>query len=310
VDSTIFHTDLMNRRMKPQAEVQKTVDMVVSGTKAVIEGAKACGVKRFVMTSSLAAMIPAGWCEATFPIPDVQGAYDPMAHNKTISEATWTDLKIVQGYLTAKTLSEMEAWKLVDGHKMELVTLSPGYVLGPQLNKPIWADSVFLIDVAMRQTERSLPAIPSILAPAADVRDVAKAHVKAMLLPEAAGQRYLLATDVFNAQQMSQFLYDTFQPMGYNVNARMMPKCIAGVVGCCDPLIFRIHRNWDKFPKLDTAKWKRDLVPKPIGLNQSILETVHSAVKTGRYESRAKFVVDQPEYQGSTGAIQMQATLA
>ena len=40
------------------------------------------------------------------------------------------------------------------------------------------------------------PAIPKISYAMVDVRDVAEAHLKAILVPEAAGKRFLLTTEV------------------------------------------------------------------------------------------------------------------
>jgi len=315
VEVTTFAKDAMNRYLKDPPEVKKAIDTVISGTQAVLEAAKKNGVKRVVMTSSIAAHIPSGWCESSMPIPNVPGTYDPEAHLQTISEATWTNEKIVDGYLLAKVVSERVAWEAMEGSSTEFVTISPCYTFGPQLHQLIVCDSTTMIDIAMCQppnSDKALPAMPSMTLPLTDVRDVAKAHVKAMLLPAAAGNRYVVATANMDSQEILEICTELFKPMGYSTLRMNLPKCVVGLMGCCDVLMWRIHRNWGKYPKIDNTKVKRDLVPELIDLRTSIVDTVLASVITGRYQRKPGFKTDKPEYQAkeTVSRIVLKASLS
>ena len=89
-----------------------------------MEGAKAAGVKRVVLTSSMAAIqCPADedkpadgvWTEKHWSNPDRPNGLHP--------------------YLESKTLAERAAWKFVDDlpadQKIELATICPSFIFGP-----------------------------------------------------------------------------------------------------------------------------------------------------------------------------------
>ena len=55
------------------------------------------------------------------------------------SVADWSDTDIAIPYLKSKTLAEKAAWDFIknlpEDEKFELVTILPGFVLGPNLNE-------------------------------------------------------------------------------------------------------------------------------------------------------------------------------
>jgi len=315
-DTASFSADPFNKRLKPDAEIQEVIDMVCSSTRMVFEVAKAAGVKRVVLTSSAIAMIQPGIAPVWFPMSGKPGEYDPAVYAKVanediwMDEDTWTDETLVAGYPRAKTLSEREAWKAVEGDTMELAVINPIITIGPQLHKLLWNNAFTPVDLAMHA--EICPAMPWSDFSMVDVRDVAKAHVKAMLLPQAAGQRFLLCTEGMTSWDVLPIIAETFKPMGYNViePKKRMSKCFAGLLGCWDPFMHRIYLNWNSPIKARNTKWKRDLVPHPIDGRTSCLDTAFSAVKTGRYARKPGFHSDRPEYQGSAGFISLKASLA
>lgn len=137
-----------------------------------MEGAKKHGVKRVVITSSVAAIYK--------PVDTKQRKY---------SRADWTDLarKDVSPYEKSKTLAEKAAWDflkaLPENERFELATVNPGLVLGPNLNKANFSSG----DVIKKLLTGEIPRAPSMCMCVVDVRDVAKAHLNAILKPEAAG---------------------------------------------------------------------------------------------------------------------------
>src|SRR5262245_29997643 len=146
------------------------------GTRRVVEAAIKSGVRRLVLTSSVAAT---------------------SRHAKLLEsvsdETVWTDLNDpnVSAYARSKTLAEHTAWDLIasSGGATTLVTVNPSVVLGPVLS----GDYSASVEVVERLLSGRAPGIPRLGFNFVDVRDVADLHVRAMTAPEAAGQRFIAA---------------------------------------------------------------------------------------------------------------------
>lgn len=160
----------------------------VEGTRGIIRASIAAGVKRVVITSSTAAMesrsIPA----------------------EVLDESVWSEDSYVQehmlshvngAYRAAKTMQERTAW-LEAGEAIELVSINPGFVLGPN-----WTRRTSYVEqlLSSLNAEGRLMAakagpgkVPDLYMTIVDVREVAEAHVKA--LEAKAEGRYLLLSDV------------------------------------------------------------------------------------------------------------------
>jgi len=89
-------------------------------------------------------------------------------------------------------LAERAAWDFVanlpDSEKFDLVTLNPGFIVGPNLNKAKFT-SGDMIKMVMFGQSKQMNATRLV---AVDVRDVAKAHLNAVLFPVAKNKRYIL----------------------------------------------------------------------------------------------------------------------
>ena len=70
-------------------------------------------------------------------------------------------------------------------------------------------------DLIKRIFEHQMPALPKVNMTCVDVRDVARAHVKAMTSPEAAGNRHILATSNHWIHEVGEILATEFTPQGY-----------------------------------------------------------------------------------------------
>ena len=156
------------------------------GTLRCLEAAAAAGVRRVVLTSSLAATL--------YPTGDPRDPLD--AHAPPIDESCWTPTdqwERLGSYHCSKAAAERAAWDFVEArgeHCFELVTINPSVVIGPLLTPSVRAS----IALFYRIVAGKLPALPKgpILSPYVDVRDVADAHLEALRRPEAAGRRYLV----------------------------------------------------------------------------------------------------------------------
>jgi len=150
------------------------------GALRVLRAAKAAGVGRVVMTSSLAAVLY-GLGERRPAVADESSWSDPNGDDNT-------------PYTKSKTLAERAAWDYVrgEGAGLELAVINPSAVLGPALSKDVSTS----LEIPIRLMNGKTPAIPRLGFSIVDVRDVAACHVAAMISPNAAGKRFI-ATDAF-----------------------------------------------------------------------------------------------------------------
>lgn len=147
------------------------------GTLRVLVAAQRAGVQRVVLTSSTVAVMYAAH-------------YTP---GYLFTEADFTDdtRDGLTPYIRSKTLAEKDAWAFVKSKAgaPELAVINPAFVQGPALDGDLSTSH----ELMRLMAEGRYPASPKIVFPVCDVRDVATAHVEAMLRPEAAGQRFIVA---------------------------------------------------------------------------------------------------------------------
>jgi len=183
----------------------------VSGcTLRVLQAAAAASVKRVVLTSSIAAML---------------SGYDQLPPGKIFDERDWsnTDGNIAP-YAKSKTLAERAAWDFVNSldknHPLELAVINPGTTLGPLLdNRPTTSGE--LVRKLMR---REYPGCANLGFSLVDVRDVAAAHLSAMTVPEAAGQRFCCTAATLWMQEVALILDKHFSSRGYKIPTRKLPN--------------------------------------------------------------------------------------
>ena len=165
----IIHTASPFPIESPRNE-DELIKPAVEGTLSIMKAARANKVKRVVITSSVAAiMVSKDETKTDFSVAD------------------WSDTDIAIPYLKSKTLAEKAAWDFIknlpEDEKFELVTILPGFVLGPNLNEAQFSSG----DVIKKLMMRELPALPHLSFVMVDVRDVAEAHLRALQIKEAAG---------------------------------------------------------------------------------------------------------------------------
>lgn len=146
-------------------------------------------VRRVVMTSAANAASPSSYTE--------EGVTD---------ETLWTDPDdpTLIPYRRAKTVAEKAAWEFMASYTgpVTLTTILPGAVFGPILS----ADSIGSVDIVARMLTGAMPGCPRIGLEIVDVRDLADVHVRAMLAPEAAGERFLATGEFTWMREMAQTL--------------------------------------------------------------------------------------------------------
>tara|TARA_B100000767_G_scaffold268672_1_gene289325 strand:+ start:720 stop:1685 length:966 start_codon:yes stop_codon:yes gene_type:complete len=146
---------------------QLILDTANQGTENVLRAAAACGIKRVVYTSSVAAI-------------------GSTPKNVVKDESNWNE-NFSMPYTRAKTESERRAWELAKELDIDLRVINPSGVLGGSFSRP--TPSTDIIGDAMKGKYPMVPKIPLAFV---HVEDVATAHRLAYEIDEAHG-RYVLA---------------------------------------------------------------------------------------------------------------------
>lgn len=165
----------------PLAEPKDENELIIparDGSLRILNAARNAGVKRVVLTSSFAAI-----------------GYGVDRKGHTFTEEDWSDENApIPAYIKSKTLAEKAAWQFNntgDG-STELTVINPVGIFGPIIGGIYPASFEGVIKAIM---DGSVTQSPPFTFGVVDVRDVAALHIKAMLSPQAAGQRFLATAD-------------------------------------------------------------------------------------------------------------------
>ncbi|ESP04513.1 hypothetical protein LOTGIDRAFT_136119 [Lottia gigantea] len=260
----------------PQDE-NEIIRPAVEGTTNVFKAcAKAKSVKRIVLTSSCAAI---AWEQC------------PGYNERVRTEKDWSDTTKIDAYSKSKTLAERAAWDFIKElpaeEKIELAVINPAFVMGPVLHGSTGTSQ----EVVKRLLEKAMPAIPKINFPVVDVRDVAIAHVKAMTLPEAAGNRHILATDNMYFSDMAHVLKKEFEPQGYNIPTMVAPYFVLWLSSIFDKTVKMILPQIGLVYKFDNSRMKNVLGIVPHTTTDTLVDMAYTMIERG-------FVFKTKKYRG------------
>ncbi|KAB1215235.1 Tetraketide alpha-pyrone reductase 1, partial [Morella rubra] len=124
---------------------------------------KASSVKRVVFTSSMSTVLPSQETITSDVVVHETWFADPASCEKS---KHW--------YKLSKILAEEAAWKFAKVNGIDMVTVNPGWVIGPL--QPTFNATVEPILKYVNRDERALDAVVPVWV---DVRDTANAHVLA-----------------------------------------------------------------------------------------------------------------------------------
>jgi nucleoside-diphosphate-sugar epimerase len=232
------------------------------GTRRVLGAALAAGVKRTVVTSSVAAI--AGGAKTPGPL----------------TEEDWTDLDFdgLSPYVRSKTIAEQAAWQLAreQGAEDRLATVNPGAILGPLLSR----DASYSLE-AIERLLKGIPGTPKVGFSFVDARDVADLQVKAMLAPEAGGQRFIAVAEFLWMAEVAAILRRELGEDAAKVPTRGVPSFVVRAMALFDPGIRSITNQLGKKLTYSSAKAETTLGWATRPLEQTIAETGRSMVDLG-----------------------------
>ncbi|WP_209846100.1 SDR family oxidoreductase [Rhizobium herbae] len=230
------------------------------GTLRVLRAAKNAGVRRVVLTSSIAAI-----------------SYGP--GKAPFTEADWTDINgpLATPYYKSKTLAERAAWSFAQENGLELAVINPGMILGPILG----ADTGTSVGVVQSLMKGRYPAMPDFSVPVVDVRDVAEAHVLAMTVPEAAGQRFIAGGAALSVKDIAGVLRRDFPAYARKMPKFVLPNWLAGLASRFDPGLKLIVGELGRDARVSNEKARRVLGWKPRSEEDAIRASAESLIAAG-----------------------------
>ncbi|KAI1212032.1 NAD(P)-binding protein [Annulohypoxylon truncatum] len=242
--------------LKVHDPIKDLLDPAIKGTTGILKSVKAFAptVKRIVITSSSAAII------------------NPLKHAQIYDETNWApwtleDIHIPKrAYETSKALSEKAAWNFVETEKpnFDLATINCTFTFGPLQRSLPNLDAMNtsnhrIRDMVQGKMKGGLsPTMPVFTF--VDVRDVAQAHLKAVTMPEAGGNRFYVVGGYFSNKRIADVIQHSFPEL-----AARLPE-----------------DSHDDFPadvyKFDNSKSRRILGLDYIDLDKSVRDTVQSII--------------------------------
>jgi dihydroflavonol-4-reductase len=190
------------------------------GAVRVVDAALAGGVRRIVLTSSMAAMI-----------------YTPTRRGgPAVTESDWTDpdWPAVSAYAISKTRAERAAWQRMRaaGRASDLVVVNPAMVLGPVLDGDLSTSS----EVVRQMLLGAVPVLPPVHYAMVDVRDLSALQVAAMDAPEAGGRRLIASHEQpVTFGEIAGMLREALGAQAAGAPRRTLPLWLAKLFAKFDP---------------------------------------------------------------------------
>ena len=227
----------------PTAQPKDPDELIVparEGTLRVLRASLAGGVRRVVVTSSVAAV----------------RNFAGRPEDRPLTEQDWTDptLAHLTPYTRSKTIAERAAWDCAreQGAAERLAVVNPSAILGPTLSAQ-HSSSLELVERLLG----GMPAMPRLSFSVVDVRDVAELHLLAMSAPEAGGERFLAAGPSLWISEMAQILRAGLGPQGAKVPKRTLPDVLVRVAARFDPALRAFTSDLGKQTLLSSEKAER-----------------------------------------------------
>lgn len=234
------------------------------GARRAVSAAIKAGVKRVVLTSSVAAT-----------------SKGVKVGDNVSDETVWTDIgeKEQSAYARSKTIAERAAWDLIasSGGATTLATVNPTLVVGPVLSRD-FSDSV---EVVRRLLSGNVPGLPRLGFNIVDVRDVADLHIRCMTAPEAAGQRFIAAGRFAWMEEIAAVLRAKLGADAARVPTRKVPDVVLRLASIFDRQLRFVTPSLGKKHDYSSAKAQSVLSWKRRPIEETIVDCAKSLIAAG-----------------------------
>jgi len=235
------------------------------GVLRVLRAARNAGVRRFVQTSSIAAI-----------------AYGHGQTNRAFTESDWTNLagNSVYAYTKSKTIAERAArdWVAAEGGGIEFVSVNPSAVIGPITNGVLSTS----IELVRQFLAGAMPGVPDFGVGVVDVRDVSEAHILALTTPGLAGERFLTSGPFTRLITVAQILKAGLSANeARKVPTRLLPNWLVRLAGRFNPVVRQISDELGKVTSLDASHARAVLGWSARPVEESVLDCARSLIDQG-----------------------------
>ncbi|MEP7303005.1 MAG: NAD-dependent epimerase/dehydratase family protein [Caldimonas sp.] len=234
------------------------------GALRALRAAKAAGIRRFVMTSSVAAV-----------------SYGRGRGVHHFTEADWTrpEQPGISPYIQSKTIAERAArdWVAREGGDLEFCTINPSVVLGP-----VWsADYSASVVIVRKLLDGSLGACPDIGFGVVDVRDVADLHVRALVAPGMAGERFIASGRFMKLREIADVLRAALGAQANKVTTRNVADWMVRIAALFNPLARAVVGELGSVRNQDASHARAVLGWQTRPEEESIVDTARSLLALG-----------------------------
>jgi nucleoside-diphosphate-sugar epimerase len=144
------------------------------------------------------------------------------------------------------------------------------------------ADYSASIELVRRLLDGATPGCPDFIFPLVDVRDVADLHVRAMISPEAKGERFLaVAGDSMEMVDVAKLLKARMGHAGRRVPTRRLPTWLVKVAAHFDSEVRQLVTELGRRRVASNEKARRVLGWSPRSNEEAVLATAASLVRLG-----------------------------
>jgi len=228
------------------------------GTLRVLRAATNAGVRRVVMTSAAAAARP------------------PVDSGRVADETIWADPADPQfdAYRISKILAERAAWDFMNtsGRSTTFTTILPGAVFGPVLTR----EHLGSAQIIQRLLDGKFAGMPRLGFSVVDVRDLADLHVRAMTAPEAAGQRFIAASEFVWMEDIARALRAQLGARAGKVPTRTLPNFVVRFLSLFVPSLRSLTPALGRANILNADKARRLLGFSPRDVKSTVVDCAES----------------------------------
>lgn len=240
----------------------KNADEVIrparEGALNALKAANAAGIKRVVLTSSIAAVM-----------------FGHGDQHRTFTEKDWTNVDATDvAYYKSKALAEKAAWDYVAGTDIQLSTVLPGLVLGPALE----SDYGTSLQLIVEMLKGKYPVVPQIGFEAVDVRDIASLHRLAYESPDAVGKRFIGTNGWVMFKEVAQILKEAYPDS--KVSTRELPVFLSNILSYIVKDMEMVKGEGGKTKKADNSA-AMSLGWRPHSIKDAVVSGAESLIELG-----------------------------
>ncbi len=265
---TVFHIAspfLISNIKNPQKQL---IEPALNGTRNVLESVnETISVTKVVLTSSVVSIFG-----------------DNIEMRKTpkgiFTEDDWNQTSSLQHkpYSYSKVIAEKEAWAINKAQdRWDMAVINPGFVMGPSLTST--SDSGSLDFMTSMLSGKYKSGVPSLEFGVVDVRDIARAHIQAAILP--AKGRHIIVNESMTMIKISKMLQKMYGRT-YKLPKMELPKIMLYMVGWTQGMGWKTVKNNVGLPlKFDNSKSKKELKLEYTPPEQTFKDMTEQMVKSG-----------------------------